>query len=139
MMPEGWEEALEVAERYRDYFSERDADIALGRSGTHFFYVYDKEHGYFEVFHTFQTAAELEELILGTLAEDLECMNAVMAENLHERFDLTDINETLDNYAPRFHMHTLAEQLKAVAGEHEKWGRMMAQTYRALCGRLPQE
>lgn len=102
MMPEGWKEALEMAERYRDYFSERDADIALGRSGTHFFYVYDKEHGYFEVFHTFYTAAELEELILGTLAEDLECMNAVMAENLHERFDLTDVNETLDNYAPRF-------------------------------------
>ncbi len=47
------------------------------------FYVYDKEHGHFEVFHTFRTAAELEELILGTLAEDLECMNAVMAENLH--------------------------------------------------------
>ena len=47
MMPEGWEEALEMAERYRDYFSERDADIALGRNGTHFFYVYDKEHGYF--------------------------------------------------------------------------------------------
>ena len=43
------------------------------------------------------------------------------------------------DYAPRFHMHTLAEQLKAVAGEQEKWGRMMAQTYRALCGRLPQE
>ena len=36
-------------------------------------------------------------------------------------------------------MHTLAEQLKAVAGEQERWGRMMAQTYRALCGRLPQE
>ena len=59
MMPEGWEEALEMAERYRDYFSGRDADIALGRGGTHFFYVYDKEHGYFEVFHTFRTAAEL--------------------------------------------------------------------------------
>ena len=128
MMPEGWEEALEMAERYRDYFSERDADIALGRSGTHFFYVYDREHGYFEVFHTFRTAAELEELILGTLAEDL-----------HERFGLTDINDTLDNYEPRFHMHTLAEQLKAVAEQCEQWGRMLAQTYRALCGRLPEE
>ncbi len=56
MMPEGWKEALEMAERYRDYFSERDADIALGRNGTHFFYVYDKEHGHFEVFHTFRAA-----------------------------------------------------------------------------------
>lgn len=139
MMPEGWEEALEMAERYQEYFSEREADIALGRSGTHFFYVYDREHGYFEVFHTFRTAAELEELILGTLAEDLECMNAVMAENLHEWFDLTDINETLDNYAPRFHMYTLAEQLKAVSEQCGQWGGMLAQTYRALCSRLPEE
>ncbi len=138
MMPEGWEEAIKMAEKYRDYFKEWDADIALGRSGTHFFYVYDKEHGCFEVFETFRTAAELEELILGTLAEDLECMNAVMAEELHARFSMTDINERLDNYEPRFHMHTLAEQLKAVSEQCEEWGGMLAKTYRSLCGRLPE-
>ena len=38
-MPEGWEEAMKMAERYQDYFMEHDADIALGRSGTHLFYV----------------------------------------------------------------------------------------------------
>lgn len=138
-MPEGWKEAVEMAERYRDYFREHDADIALGRSGTHFFYVYNREYGYFEVFHTFRTAAELEVLILGALAEDLECMNSVMAENLHERFDLTDINETLDNFEPRFHMHTLAEQLKAVSEQCGQWGGMLARTYQSLCGRLPEE
>lgn len=139
MMPEGWKEALEMAEKYRDYFKEQDADIALGRSGTHFFYVYDRKHGCFEVFETFRTAAELEELILGTLAENLECMNAVMAEELHVMFNLTDINERLDNYEPRFHMHTLAEQLKAVSEQCGQWGGMLEQTYRALCGRLPEE
>ena len=87
-MPEGWEEAMKMAERYQDYFMEHDADIALGRSGTHFFYVYDRKHGCFEVFETFHTAAELEELILGTLVENLECMNAVMAEELHAKFEL---------------------------------------------------
>ena len=138
-MPEGWEEAMKMAERYREYFKERDADIALGRSGTHFFYVYDKKHGCFEVFETFHTAAELEELILGTLAEDLECMNAVLAEELHVKFELADINERLDNYEPRFHMHTLAEQLKAVSEQCEQWGGMLARTYKSLCGRLPEE
>ena len=131
-MPEGWEEAMKMAERYQDYFMEHDADIALGRSGTHFFYVYDRKHGCFEVFETFHTAAELEELILGTLVENLECMNAVMAEELHAKFELADINERLDNYEPRFHMHTLAEQC-------EQWGGMLARTYKSLCGRLPEE
>ena len=92
-----------------------------------------------DVFYIVFTFILLEGLVFGTVAEGLECVIAVMAENLHERFDLTDINETLDNYAPRFHMHTLAEQLKAVAEQWEKWGGMLAQTYRALCGRLPEE
>lgn len=116
MMPEGWKEALEMAERYRNYFSERDADIALGRSGTHFFYVYDKEHGYFEVFHTFRTAAELEELILGTLAEDLECMNAVMAENLHEP------KPEKKRPAVRHGWRARQKEWKRMAGQMEKLG-----------------
>lgn len=132
MAKEDTEKILAMAQKYGDYFKEWNADIALGRKGPHFFYLYDEKYECFEVFHSFETAEQLELLILGTLAEELECMNSVCTEELHFGFRDIDINERFDEYEPKFHMHILEKQLEVMAEQSGAWMEMMAKTYKAL-------
>jgi hypothetical protein len=125
-------EIYEVADRYADYFNEWNADILTGRKGPHFFYTYNSEYKYIEVFHSFTTAEELETLIIGTIAENLECMNAVGAEDLNMMFEQCDMAEKCDEYDAGYHIAKLGEQLEAVNREQERWGKMLTETYKAL-------
>jgi hypothetical protein len=122
----------EVADKYADYFNSWNADILIGRKGPHFFYTYNDECKYIEVFHSFTTAEELETLIIGTIAENLECMNAVGAEDLNMMFERCDMSEKCDEYDARYHIAKLGQQLEVMNREQEHWAKMMTETYRAL-------
>lgn len=123
---------LAVMDKYEDYFKEWDADVLFGNRGPHFFYLYSKRYGYFEVFHSFETAEQLELIIAGTLAENLETMNSVCAEELQFAFREIDVSEVINEYEPKFHMHILEKQLEAMAKQSEQWLEMMTKTYKAL-------
>lgn len=62
---------LQVMEKYRDYFKEWNADVAFGINKSNIFYVLASEKE-FETFLFFQTADQLEKIILGTIAENIE-------------------------------------------------------------------
>lgn len=123
---------MAVAEKYSDYWSEWHSDIAIGRKGPHFFYVYNDKYRNFEVFTPFETAEELEKLIIGTMAENMETINAVVAESVHMMFDEVDINENVENYDPDFHIYKLLRQMEIMTGELGRWTEMAAGTYRSL-------
>ena len=58
-------------EKYRDYFKEWNADVAFGTNKSNIFYVLAPRNE-FEAFLFFQTAEQLERIILGTIAENVE-------------------------------------------------------------------
>ena len=123
---------MAVADKYSDYFNEWHSDIAIGRKGPNFFYVYNDQYHYFEVFEEFNTAEELERLIIGTMAENMEAFNAVALENTQKMFDDLDINENVGNYDPDFHIYKLLRQMEIMTGQLEHWSELMAGTYRSF-------
>lgn len=125
------EKIMAVADKYRDYFEEWCADIAIGRSGPNFFYLYSKEYKHFEVFEPFETAEELEKLIIGSMAENMEVFHAVAAEDIQSMFDQLD-TETVGDYDPDFHIYKLLRQMEIMTGELERWAEMLTGTYRSF-------
>ena len=123
---------MAVAEKYSDYFNEWHSDIAIGRKGPNFFYVYNDQYRYFEVFEEFSTAEELEKLIIGTMAENMETFNAVALENTQKMFENLDINENVGSYDPDFHIYKLLRQMEIMTGQLEHWAEMVSATYRSL-------
>jgi hypothetical protein len=123
---------MAVADKYSDYFNEWHSDIAIGRKGPNFFYVYNDQYHYFEVFEEFSTAEELERLIIGTMAENMEAFNAVALENTQKMFEDLDINENVGNYDPDFHIYKLLRQMEIMTGQLEHWSELMAGTYRSF-------
>ena len=123
---------MAVAEKYSDYWNEWHSDIAMGRKGPNFFYVYNDQYRYFEVFEEFNTAEELERLIIGTMAENMEAFNAVVLESTQQMFDDLDINENVGNYDPDFHIYKLLRQMEIMTGQLEHWSELMAGTYRSF-------
>ena len=123
---------MAVADKYSDYFNEWHSDIAIGRKGPNFFYVYNDQYHYFDVFEEFNTAEELERLIIGTMAENMEAFNAVVLESTQKMFDDLDINENVGNYDPDFHIYKLLRQMEIMTGQLEHWSELMAGTYRSF-------
>ena len=123
---------MAVAEKYSDYWNEWHSDIAMGRKGPNFFYVYNDQYRYFEVFEEFSTAEELEKLIIGTMAENMETFNAVALENTQKMFENLDINENVGSYDPDFHIYKLLRQMEIMTGQLEHWSELMAGTYRSF-------
>lgn len=123
---------MAVADKYSDYFNEWHSDIAIGRKEPNFFYVYNDKYHYFDVFEEFNTAEELERLIIGTMAENMEAFNAVILENTQKMFDDLDINENVGNYDPDFHIYKLLRQMEIMTGQLEHWSELMAGTYRSF-------
>ena len=121
-----------VAEKYSDYWNEWHSDIAMGRKGPNFFYVYNDQYRYFEVFEEFSTAEELEKLIIGTMAENMETFNAVALENTQKMFENLDINENVGSYDPDFHIYKLLRQMEIMTGQLEHWSELVAGTYRSF-------
>lgn len=123
---------MAVADKYSDYFNEWHSDIAIGRKGPNFFYVYNDKYHYFEVFEEFSTSEELERLIIGTMAENMETFNAVALENTQKMFDELDISENVGNYDPDFHIYKLLRQMEIMTGQLEYWSELIAGTYRSF-------
>ena len=123
---------MAVAEKYSDYWNEWHSDIAMGRKGPNFFYVYNDQYRYFEVFEEFSTAEELEKLIIGTMAENMETFNAVALENTQKMFENLDINENVGSYDPDFHIYKLLRQMEIMTGQLEHWSELVAGTYRSF-------
>lgn len=124
------EKILQIVEKYRDYFNEWDADVALGVNGKHIFYVLASRKE-FETFLFFQTADQLEKIILGTLAENLDIILDAGIDEIFMGFTADNVDEksekSIENYLP-----LLVKRLDVLCKAEKNWFNMMQKTFNSL-------
>ena len=124
------EKILQVMEKYREYFNEWDADVAFGIKGKNIFYVLNARKE-FETFMFFRTAEQLEKIILGTLAENLDLILGSGIDEVYMDFSAAEVDEkhykSIEHYLPE-----LTKKLDVLCKASEHWMPMMQVTFNAL-------
>lgn len=124
------EKILQIVKKYKDYFNEWDADVALGVNGKHIFYVLASRKE-FETFLFFQTANQLEKIILGTLAENLDIILDAGIDEIFMGFTADDVDEksekSIENYLP-----LLVKRLDVLCKAEKNWSNMLQKTFNSL-------
>lgn len=121
---------LQVMEKYRDYFREWNADVALGVNKDHIFYVLAGRKE-FETFMFFQTADQLEKIIPGTIAENVDIIMEAGMEEIFMGFSAEEMDKacgkSIEHYLP-----VLVQKLDVLCKAGEHWQKMMTVTFNSL-------
>ncbi len=121
---------LQVMEKYRDYFKEWNADVAFGTKKSNIFYVLAPRNE-FEAFLFFQTADQLEKIILGTIAENVDIIMEAGMEEISMGFSANEMNgeygKSIEHYLP-----VLVQKLDVLCKAGEHWQKMMTVTFNSL-------
>lgn len=88
------EKIRKVIEKYEGFFQSTISDVAQTKKGVWIFFEYDAEHGYYNSFFQFHTAVELEKIIAGVLAEEMNILIETTVEEILYGLEESDINET---------------------------------------------
>lgn len=88
------EKIRKVIEKYEGFFQSTISDVAETKKGVWIFFEYDAGHGYYNSFFQFRTAVELEQIIAGVLAEEMNILVETTAEEILYGLEEFDINET---------------------------------------------
>lgn len=124
------EKILQVMEKYRDYFNEWNVDVAFGVHKKNIFYVLTSEDE-FETFLFFQTADQLEKIILGTVAENVVIIMEAGIEEICMGFTVDKMDgkygKSIEQYLPE-----LVQKLDVICKAAENWHNMMAVTFNSL-------
>lgn len=125
---------LAVVEKYRTYFDLWNADVAIGITGEKIFYVLGENHE-MELFTKFQTAEELEKLILGTLAENMTVMMEGISDSLALQFHNAFETSCDKDYYTRDvteYLSLLAKEFAIIRKELKSWSDMVDMTFKPL-------
>lgn len=124
------EKILQVMEKYRDYFKEWNADVAFGVNKRNIFYVLAPRNE-FETFLFFQTADQLEKIILGTIADNVEIIMEAGMEEIATGFSADNMDgeygKSIEHYLPG-----LVHKLDVISKAGENWQNMMTVTFNSL-------
>ena len=121
---------LRMVEKYRDYFREWNADVAFGVNGRNIFYVLAGEKE-METFVFFQTAEQLEKIILGTLAENLDVILGAGIDEVNVGF--TTENADGKNYKSiEYYLPILTQKLDVLCKAGKNWSYMLRETFNFL-------
>lgn len=124
------EKILQVMEKYRDYFNEWNADVAFGVHRKNIFYVPVSDDE-FETFLFFQTADQLEKIILGTVAENLEIIMEAGIDEINMGFSANKMDgeygKSIEHYLPE-----LVRKLDVFCNAAENWYGMLRATFNSL-------
>lgn len=90
------ERIRQVIAKYKDYFKYSRADVGHTEKNIWFFYEYDEEHRYYDSFIRFCTAEELEKLIAGVIADDLNILLETSVENAYHALQEFDMSEAVE-------------------------------------------
>lgn len=124
------EKILQVMEKYRDYFKEWNADVAFGVNKRNIFYVLASNRE-FETFLFFQTADQLEKIILGTIADNVEIIMEAGIEEISMGFSVDELEgeygKSIEHYLPG-----LVHKLDVISKAGENWYNMMTVTFNSL-------
>ena len=124
------EKILQVMEKYRDYFNEWDADVAFGVNGKNIFYVLASRRE-FETFLFFRTADQLEKVILGTIAENLDVILGAGIDEVNVGFSAEDVDEKSDKSIEHY-LPVLAQKLDVLCRAEKNWSRMLQVTFNSI-------
>ena len=124
------ENILQVMEKYRDYFNEWDADVAFGINGKNIFYVLASRRE-FETFLFFRTADQLEKVILGTIAENLDVILCAGIDEVNVGFSAEDVDEKNDK-SIEHHLPVLAQKLDVLCRAEKNWSHMLQVTFNSI-------
>ncbi len=124
------EKILQVMEKYQDYFKEWNADVAFGTNKSNIFYVLASNRE-FETFLFFQTANQLEKIILGTIADNVEIIMEAGIEEISMGFSADEMEgeygRSIEHYLPG-----LVHKLDIISKAGENWHKMMTVTFNSL-------
>ena len=109
------EKILQVMEKYRDYFNEWDADVAFG----------------VETFLFFQTADQLEKVILGTIAENLDVILGAGIDEVNVGFSAGNMDEKSDK-SIEYYLPVLVQKLDVLCRAGENWSHMLQVTFNSI-------
>lgn len=118
---------LAVIDRYGEYFRLWDAGIAEGIIGGNIFYV-KNNNGEVETLMTFETGKQLENIILGTLAENMTCMLESIPDSLSLRFRNLEMKAARDHHDVTDYLPLLIEELSLIREEFREWQEMLGMT-----------
>ena len=124
------EKILQVMEKYKDYFNEWDADVAFGVNGKNIFYVLASRRE-FESFLFFWTAEQLEKIILGTIAENLDVILGAGIDEVNVGFSAEDVDEKSDKSIEHY-LPVLAQKLDVLCRAEENWSHMLQVTFDSI-------
>lgn len=124
------EKILQVMEKYRDYFNEWDADVAFGVNGKNIFYVLASRRE-FETFLFFRTADQLEKIILGTIAENLDVILGAGIDEVNVGFSAEDVDEKSDKSIEHY-LPVLAQKLDVLCRAEKNWSHMLQMTFNSI-------
>lgn len=125
------QDILATIDKYKDYFEQWNAGVAIGLKGDHVFYVMD-EFDKVELFTTFKTAERLESLILGTLAENASCILEGMADSISMQFSQLSTGDLEEDKDVTDFIPLLAKEFSLIRKEYKQWSHMIEVTFKAL-------
>ena len=124
------EKILQVMEKYGDYFNEWDADVAFGVNGKNIFYVLASRRE-FETFLFFRTADQLEKIILGTIAENLDVILGAGIDEVNVGFSAEDVDEKSDKSIEHY-LPVLVQKLDVLCRAEKNWSHMLQVTFNSI-------
>lgn len=127
-----YEKIQEVMKKHEEYFRNGKADIAISSKGRYFFFEFDTKYQNFETFIEFQTAEELEKIILSTVADDLDLLLAIIGDNVAGRFRDLDVESAKDWYNEGESITKAIKRLVAFTDDLEEYGSWLKNTSNAL-------
>lgn len=127
-----YEKIQEVIKKHEEYFKNGKADVAVSSKGKYFFYEYEERYGNFETFIEFQTAEELEKIILTILSDDLDLILALIGDTTEGKFRQLDVDSAKDWYDERESFTKAINRLEALTSSIEEHGNWLKNTANAM-------
>lgn len=90
------ERIRQIITKYEGYFRNSRADVGYTEKNIWFFYEYDEEHRCYDSFIRFHTAEDLERLIAGLIADDLNILLETAVENADYALQEFDMSEAVE-------------------------------------------
>ena len=87
------EKIRKVIEKYSNFFKDYSADVGQTVNGAWFFLEYDSKHDDYYCFTRFSTAEELENLIIGLVADDVNCQLETTVDSISHNLQSYVIND----------------------------------------------
>ena len=121
----------ELLKKYEHFFQTTNADVTKSVKGKRFFYYIDDKSDEICNVVEFETATELEEIILHEIAFDLNTAIEVGIENINEKINAKNIPYSYCELSTV--LNRLAYTLEAIQKECERWSSQIQNSLNVLC------